>query len=238
MNETHERGDPSAATGCGCCSTMVLALHAGGLLQAASGGRCASRLSPAFHKRAPAIAGATPGPAAAPRRPYRCAELPEMPRSPHSARCHPRPGQHPQDPPPPRSARRTASGRASEAAAAGATAVVIADHATRLPPSPSNSELHPRQFGRRRCVHWAAGDRYLTSTAGGRSERRRQLQGPIAIATFPRGSRLVREPLWKSYPAASVGRGANVGQPTELPRLQAAAFLSAIVVAAAIVIVG
>ena len=48
---------------------------------------------------------------------------------PHSARRHPRPGQHSQDPPPPRPSRRTASGRTGEAAAAGATALVIVDRA-------------------------------------------------------------------------------------------------------------
>ena len=130
---------------------------------------------------------------AAPRLPHRCAHLPELPRSLHSPRRHPRPGQHPQNPPLPRSSHRTASGRNGEAAAAGAITVVIADRATKLAPNPSNSELQTRHLGRRRSVRRAPGrgisprQRAEGANVGGHFLKRG------ATTTIPLGSRMVRE---------------------------------------------
>lgn len=88
--------------------------------------------------------------------------LPELPGASHSARRHPRLGQHPPDPPPTRPACRTASGRAREAAATAAAAFVITNRGSRCEPcrriqDPSDSELPTSQLGQRRFVRRAAG---------------------------------------------------------------------------------
>ncbi len=115
--------------------------------------------------------------AAAPRLPHRCADLLELPGPSHSARRHPRPGQHPQGPPPPR------------------------------PNLPSRQRSRPR--GWRQHVRRTAWRGIPPPIGMALATNRDSLSGRSTTTFLRCGSRMVRDPFRKSYPAEALTTAAG-----------------------------